>query len=115
MQTGFFNLASDNGAKKSKAVKAPPRFDCEACGIYKTAIRSPKMDPYGEGKLGILIVGEGPGEVEDMKGKPWQGPVGQLLQSSARRMGIDLFRDCWNVNSVNCRPTAPARGNALKN
>ena len=62
------------------------------------------MRPFGEHQRRIMIVGEGPGEEEDKKGKPWQGRAGRLQQQALRDLGVDLFRDCVSLNSVNCRP-----------
>lgn len=62
------------------------------------------MPPYGKGRKGILIIGEGPGKLEDRKGIPWQGKSGRLLQETLNKYGIDLFEDCTCVNAVNCRP-----------
>ena len=62
------------------------------------------MRAYGEFKKEILNIGEAPGEVEDKRGMPWQGKSGRLLKKVYRRLGIDLFEDCLNVNAVLCRP-----------
>jgi len=76
---------------------------CASCGLYKSA-HSPKMEPYGACEKGIMVIGEGPGEDEDRKGRPWQGRTGHVLQQQYTRLGIDLFRDCVSLNAVNCRP-----------
>lgn len=91
-----------------KFIQAPLRADgkilsCVSCGLYKEC-QSPKMMPYGNFKKGILNIGEAPGEVEDERGKPWQGKTGQLLTNAYKKLGIDIFEDCLNVNSVSCRP-----------
>ena len=78
-------------------------YSCHSCGLYKTC-NSPKMEPFGNFKKGILNIGEAGGETEDLLGKPWQGKAGKLLQKTYRKLGIDLFEDCLNINSVNCRP-----------
>jgi uracil-DNA glycosylase family 4 len=62
------------------------------------------MRPYGNFGKKILVIGESPGEVEDEKGKPWQGKTGQLLQRTLAKLGIDLFRDCLSTNACRCRP-----------
>lgn len=41
---------------------------------------------------------------EDEEGRHWQGKVGRILQRTYRRLGVNLFEDCLNVNSVNCWP-----------
>lgn len=76
---------------------------CGKCGLYK-GCKSPKMGVKGEGKKGILIVGEAPGENEDLQGKPFVGMAGQKLQSVLRQSGIEMFRDCWVTNALSCRP-----------
>lgn len=76
---------------------------CLSCGLLEYA-KSPKMDAYGAGKKGIMVIGEAPGVVEDRKGMPWQGKTGRLLQDTMHKLGIDLFEDCRCINAVNCRP-----------
>ena len=102
---GFFNLPKK---KDTKRVKGKP-VSCAACGLYQH-VKSPRMEPFGNFKKGILNVGESPGEYEDARGKQWQGKVGRLLQWMYKKLGIDLFEDCLNINAVNCRPM-DAKGN----
>lgn len=78
-------------------------YTCAGCGLYRHC-ESPRMKPYGEFKKGIACVGEAPGQVEDERGRPWQGKAGRLLQRTLRKYGVDLFRDCITLNAVNCRP-----------
>jgi DNA polymerase len=63
------------------------------------------MQPYGNFKKEIMVIGEAPGEDEDRRGKPWQGKMGRVLQRKYKELGIDLFDDCISLNAVNCRPT----------
>ena len=51
----------------------------------------------------MLFIGEGPGEQEDLRGEPFVGPAGQLLD---RMLSIiDLGRqNCYIANIVKCRP-----------
>jgi uracil-DNA glycosylase family 4 len=79
------------------------KFTCQSCGLYKDVITE-KMPPYGDFRLKILNVGEAPGQTEDERGKPWQGKAGLRLQHEYQKLGVDLFEDCLNVNSANCRP-----------
>jgi len=96
---GFFDLPKKENINR---VKGKP-VSCAACGLYQHA-KSPRMEPFGNFKKGILNVGEAPGETEDARGKQWQGKVGRLLQRTYKELGIDLFEDCLNINSANCRP-----------
>lgn len=97
---GFFT-------KKETESKSRPdgrSLTCVTCNLHKKC-KSPRMAPYGKFKKGILNIGEAPGEHEDNVGKPWQGKAGKLLQRTYEKLGINLFEDCLNINSVLCRPT----------
>lgn len=86
-------------AKSSKRT-----LSCLSCGLREGVV-TPKMEAYGKGREGILVIGEAPGQAEDRKGMPWQGRTGRLLQKTLYDgMGIDLFEDCLCVNAINCRP-----------
>lgn len=76
---------------------------CGACGLLKQC-NTPKMPVDGDGRLGMLIVGESPGETEDAKGRPFIGKAGDRLNRELRRHGIDMRRDCWITNAVICHP-----------
>lgn len=92
--------------KETESISRPTgkSNSCFACGLFKEC-NTPRMEPYGNFKKRILNIGEAPGEVEDKSGKPWQGKVGKLLQSTYEKLGVDLFDDCLNINAVMCRPT----------
>jgi len=77
---------------------------CFACGLWKGK-HNPRMKPYGKFKKGIMVCGEAPGSVEDRTGKPWQGPVGRILQRACKKFDVNLFEDCVSINSCLCRPT----------
>jgi uracil-DNA glycosylase len=55
----------------------------------------------GEGPLGasIAFVGEQPGDQEDIKGRPFVGPAGKLLDAAMEQAGIDRA-DCYLTNAV---------------
>lgn len=97
---GFFTK------KETDSVSRPDgkTYSCASCGLYKNC-KSPRMAPFGNFKKGILNIGEAPGEVEDIKGKPFQGKTGTLLKHTYSKLGVDLFEDCLNINAVHCRPT----------
>jgi DNA polymerase len=61
---------------------------------------------YGEGDpcAQLMVVGEGPGETEDLLGRPFVGRAGELLDKMLA--AIDLPReDVYICNTVKCRPT----------
>jgi len=96
---GFWTAKETN----SKTRPDGKSISCASCGLTKNC-KSPRMAAFGNFKKGILNIGEAPGEVEDNRGKPFQGRTGQLLQRTYKKLGIDLFEDCLNINAVNCRP-----------
>ncbi|MFC7536476.1 UdgX family uracil-DNA binding protein [Sphingomonas sp. GCM10030256] len=60
---------------------------CTRCELYKCGTQT----VFGEGPLDarILFVGEQPGDQEDLAGRPFVGPAGQLFNSSLEQAGID--------------------------
>jgi uracil-DNA glycosylase family 4 len=76
---------------------------CGACGLFKTC-QSPKMEVYGQGAMGIMVVGEAPGATEDEQGRPFVGKAGQKLREVLRTFGVNLDKDCWTTNALICRP-----------
>jgi len=98
---GFFTKKETQGASLVNN-KMP---SCARCGLYKN-VHSPKMEPFGKMKKGILNIGEAPGAEEDKHGRQWQGKMGKLLQRTYEKLGVDLFEDCLNINAINCRPIA---------
>jgi DNA polymerase len=99
MQDGFFTK------KEIESISRPDgkTYSCASCGLYKDC-QHPRMQPYGNFKKKIMNIGEAPGEIEDQKGLPWQGKTGKLLQHVYKKLGVDLFEDCININAVHCRP-----------
>jgi uracil-DNA glycosylase len=60
---------------------------CTACDLYKTGTQT----VFGEGTRNaeVMFVGEQPGDQEDLQGKPFVGPAGQLLDRALDEAGID--------------------------
>jgi DNA polymerase len=60
---------------------------CTACDLYKTGTQT----VFGEGNRSaeVMFVGEQPGDQEDLTGKPFVGPAGQLLDEALVDAGID--------------------------
>lgn len=57
----------------------------------------------GNRNADIMFIGEGPGQQEDLQGRPFVGPAGQLLDKMLK--AIDLTReDVYIANIVKCRP-----------
>ncbi|MDI3281129.1 MAG: uracil-DNA glycosylase [Bacillota bacterium] len=60
---------------------------------------------FGEGNPAatLMLVGEGPGEQEDLQGRPFVGPAGQLLDRILAAIGLTR-REVYIANIVKCRP-----------
>jgi DNA polymerase len=60
---------------------------CKACNLYKRGTQT----VFGEGpkRADIMLVGEQPGDAEDLAGHPFVGPAGKLLDRALEEAGID--------------------------
>src|SRR5437588_11764318 len=60
---------------------------CEGCPLFANATQA----VFGEGKLTseVMLVGEQPGDQEDVAGAPFVGPAGKLLDRALDEAGID--------------------------
>ncbi len=60
---------------------------CTRCDLYKCGTQT----VFGEGPLNarILFIGEQPGDQEDLAGRPFVGPAGQLFDQALEKAGID--------------------------
>jgi len=60
---------------------------CERCPLYRDATQV----VVGEGVVGaaMMLVGEQPGDQEDLQGRPFVGPAGQLLDRALKEAGIE--------------------------
>ena len=74
---------------------------CQGCGLWET--RHNVVFGVGERDADIMFVGEGPGEQEDLRGEPFVGPAGQLLDEMLSIIDIDRT-NCYIANIVKCRP-----------
>ena len=76
-------------------------LNCTKCGLCQT--RHNVVFGVGPKDADVMFVGEGPGEQEDLKGEPFVGPAGMLLDDMLSI--IDLSREnCYIGNIVKCRP-----------
>jgi uracil-DNA glycosylase len=60
---------------------------CKACDLYKRGTQT----VFGEGpkRARVMLVGEQPGDAEDIAGHPFVGPAGKLLDRALEEAGID--------------------------
>src|SRR5260370_19659482 len=75
MSTGSLDTLRDEAA------------NCRACPLWKDATQT----VFGEGPQAaqVMLVGEQPGDKEDLAGKPFVGPAGQMLDRALEEAGID--------------------------
>ena len=61
--------------------------DCRACPLWKNATQT----VFGEGRTTarIVLIGEQPGDREDLAGKPFVGPAGKLLDRALEKAGVE--------------------------
>jgi uracil-DNA glycosylase len=88
--------------------------NCQACGLCQ----SRKNTVFGVGrpktedKAGWMIVGEAPGENEDLQGEPFVGQAGKLLDNMLKAAGQTRNPDATDLqpafiaNALKCRPPA---------
>ena len=75
--------------------------DCQRCGLGKT--RTNLVFGVGNENADVMFIGEGPGEQEDLRGEPFVGPAGQLLDTMMEIIGLDRTK-VYIANIVKCRP-----------
>lgn len=72
---------------------------CKLCSLGRHTIVVGEGDPEAR----LVFVGEGPGEQEDLQGRPFIGRAGQLLDKMIEAMGLSRDR-VYIANVVKCRP-----------
>src|SRR5271170_2396427 len=77
---------------------------CRKCEIGSQR----RNNVYGEGDpcAQLMVIGEGPGETEDLLGRPFVGRAGQLLDKMLNAIGF-AREEVYICNTVKCRPTIP--------
>lgn len=71
--------------------------DCRGCDLFGPATQT--VFGRGPGAARLMLVGEQPGDVEDVRGEPFVGPAGALLRRALRDAGLDEF-PTWTTNAV---------------
>ncbi len=84
---------------------------CVRCDLSET--RRQVVFGVGAPSARLLILGEGPSEMDDRSGEPFSGPSGSLLETWFVRLGLRR-EEVWLTNVVRCRPAARKDGR-LKN
>jgi len=71
--------------------------NCKACDLWKLGTQT----VFGEGssKARVMLVGEQPGDQEDIQGHPFVGPAGKILDKALEEAGIDR-KEVYVTNAV---------------
>ncbi|MCD8024311.1 MAG: uracil-DNA glycosylase [Candidatus Gastranaerophilales bacterium] len=77
-------------------------LNCTKCSLSKTRHNVVFSDGVPNNKL--VLVGEAPGYYEDMKGIPFVGKAGQLLDKIFDCVGLSRKKDVYIMNTIKCRP-----------
>ncbi len=83
---------------------------CQKCPLYAT--RNNAVPGEGSYSSSVIFVGEAPGEVEDLHGKPFIGKAGQLFSKILQSVKIKR-EDVFITNMLKCRPPGnrnPSKG-----
>lgn len=75
--------------------------DCRRCKLHRTR----RTIVFGEGnkKARLMLIGEGPGNDEDVQGRPFVGKAGQLLTKILQAIEIER-EEVYIANIIKCRP-----------
>lgn len=74
---------------------------CRACGLCET--RTQTVFGVGDRQADWLLIGEAPGQNEDLQGEPFVGRAGQLLNEMLRAIGLRR-EQVYIANMLKCRP-----------
>ena len=71
--------------------------DCRGCDLYRSATQT----VFGEGPRGaaVVLIGEEPGDREDVEGRPFVGPAGRLLSTALHDAAIER-KQVYITNAV---------------
>jgi DNA polymerase len=88
--------ATSSRARELEEAKREAK-DCRRCDLWKVGTQT----VFGEGPPAarLMLVGEQPGDAEDLAGRPFVGPAGQLLREALAEAGIDE-KDVYVTNAV---------------
>ncbi len=76
--------------KRDLASLRQAALTCRGCALYLRATQT--VFGEGPGTARVVVVGEQPGDVEDIAGRPFVGPAGRLLDKALAEAGLDRER-----------------------
>jgi uracil-DNA glycosylase family protein len=83
-------LGGNDGGPRTLEQLIEAASGCRACDLWKTGTQT----VFGEGAVEaeVMMVGEQPGDREDVEGRPFVGPAGRVLDDALEQAGIDRNR-----------------------
>jgi DNA polymerase len=83
----FAEAKRSNDPERALEELAAEARGCRRCPLYRNATQT----VFGEGPADahLMLVGEQPGDQEDLAGRPFVGPAGKVLDSALERAGIE--------------------------
>jgi len=111
----LYRASSTESAVEQKEVKKNVESSTEDLSLYCQSIRSCQACALGETRTNfvfgvgdpnadLLLVGEAPGEQEDLKGEPFVGRAGKLLDDILRAIELKRGNGVYIANVLKCRP-----------
>lgn len=79
------------------AALAAQEASCTRCPLYRNATRV--VPGEGPARARVMFVGEQPGDVEDLSGRPFVGPAGRVLDKALAEVGLPR-ETCFVTNAV---------------
>lgn len=80
---------------------------CTKCQLAET--RTNVVVGNGPVPCNVMVIGEGPGEAEDLSGLPFVGKAGKVLTKLFESVAINRDTDVYIANTVKCRPQKTER------
>jgi len=89
--------AASSIASLGKLAQAEAEADCRRCPLYRDATQA--VPGEGPKRATFMLIGEQPGDKEDLAGKPFVGPAGRVLDQALADAGIDR-KEAFVTNAV---------------
>jgi uracil-DNA glycosylase family protein len=98
------------GKQEQMAVLQEQILACHACPNIQTRLQVVS----GEGNVDarVMLVGQGPGAVEEETGRPFVGPAGMLLDQTLAEAGLQR-ETLWVTNLIKCRAIKREKGRVV--
>lgn len=100
-QLGFYSRSELEEVAKIKIDYSKLEPFCLKCGLDKGCL-NPKVDVKGTGKMKTLIIGNNNNIQDDEMCRQFSGKEGRFFKQKLEKFGLNLDRDFWTINAINC-------------